>query len=165
MTNDSRRTLTVDGYRRQGNLLLNGEGQWTFVQRDSSGTASYSHDISDLPTTWRDRLLDGSLELGWQDIPRAHHVSARGMLRGVPPSFKQSMKKTYADYQVWLDSYTEEYCALRDHGTFVTITFEEYKRDYSHISIIPTMNVQTVKKDEDGQPVRAKSRIVVLGNL
>jgi hypothetical protein len=79
------------------------------------------------------------------------------MLRGVPPSFKQSMKRTYANYQV--------YCALRDHSTFTTINFEEYQAEYSHISIIPTMNAQTVKKDEDGQPVQAKSRIVVLGNL
>jgi hypothetical protein len=41
----------------------------------------------------------------------------------------------------------------------------DYRVKYSHIAIIPMMNVQTVKKDEDGLLVRAKSRIVVLGNL
>jgi hypothetical protein len=87
------------------------------------------------------------------------------MLRGVPPSFKQSMKSMNANCQVWLDSYTKEYCTLCDHGTFTMITFEEYQTKYSHISIIPTMNVQTVKKEEDGLPMQAKSRIVVLGNL
>jgi hypothetical protein len=54
---------------------------------------------------------------------------------------------------------------LRDHGTFDVITAKEYELKYSHILVIPTMNVQTIKKDELGLPVRAKSRIVVLGNL
>jgi hypothetical protein len=121
--------------------------------------------LADLPTTWRERLLDSSLKLGWQEIPHAFHVSACGILRGVPPSFKQSMMKKYTDYQIWLDSYVKEYCALRDHGTFDVLTAEEYARNYSHITIISTMNVQTIKKDQLGLPVRAKSCIVVLGNL
>jgi hypothetical protein len=63
----------------------------------------------------------------------------------------------------------EEYMALREHGTFDTLE-AEYRTKYSHITIITTMNVQTVKKDKDkkdkdGIPVRAKSQIVVLGTL
>jgi hypothetical protein len=156
--------MNVDGYRGRGNLLLDSACQWSFVQRDDTGKAMLTINLDDLPTTWRERLLDGSLELGWQEIPGAFDGSASGILRGVPPSFKQSMRESYTDYQMWLDSYIEEYCALRDHGTFDVITAKEYKTKYSHISVIPTMNVQTIKKDEVGLPVRAKSRIVVLGN-
>jgi hypothetical protein len=66
---------------------------------------------------------------------------------------------------VWLESYLEEYTALWEHGTFDILTEAQYRAKYSHIAIIPTMNVQTVKKDEDGLPVQAKARILVLGNL
>jgi hypothetical protein len=54
---------------------------------------------------------------------------------------------------VWLESYVEEYMALWEHGTFDILTEVAYRAKYSHITIIPTMNVQTVKKDEDGIPV------------
>jgi hypothetical protein len=43
--------------------------------------------------------------------------------------------------------------ALWEHGTFDILTEVAYRAKYSHITIIPTMNVQTVKKDEDGIPV------------
>jgi hypothetical protein len=44
------------------------------------------------------------------------------------------------------------------------ITADEYRAKYSNYQILPTMCVQTVKTDEEGLPVRAKSRIVALGN-
>jgi hypothetical protein len=75
------------------------------------------------------------------------------------------MRESYMDYQIWLDSYIEEYCVLRDHGTFDVITAKKYKTKYSHILVIPTMNVQTIKKDKLELPVCAKSCIVVIGNL
>jgi hypothetical protein len=75
------------------------------------------------------------------------------------------MSHDYNNRLVWLKSYVEEYTALPEHSTFDILTEAEYRAKYSHISIIPTMNVQAVKKDEDGLPVQAKSRIVVLGNL
>jgi hypothetical protein len=165
ITNDARLAMNVDGYRRRGNLLLDSAYQWSFVQRNDTGKAMLTINLADLPTTWCERLLDGSLELGWQEIPRAFHVSASGILRGVPPSFKQSMRESYTDYQIWLDLYIEEYCALGNHGTFDVITAKEYETKYSHILVIPTMNVQTIKKDELGLPVCAKSCMVVLGNL
>ena len=53
--------------------------------------------------------------------------------------------------------------------TFEEITEDEYQRlitqHESSAKAIPTMNLFTVKKDKEGNPVRAKSRIVVLGNL
>jgi hypothetical protein len=76
------------------------------------------------------------------------------------------MRQEYDNCLVWLELYyVEEYMALRKHGTFDFLTEAEYHAKYSQITTIPTMNVHTVKKDEDGIPVRVKSRIVVLGNL
>jgi hypothetical protein len=51
--------------------------QWSFVQRDDTGKAMLTINVADLSTTWRRRLLDGSLGLEWQEIPRAFHVSAK----------------------------------------------------------------------------------------
>jgi hypothetical protein len=165
ITNDSRLILNVDDIRQKGFLQLHADSNWTFIQRNTVGRITYRHDLNDLPTTWRNRILDGSLELAWQKRIWAHHVSAKGLLRGVPNSFKQSMGQDFNNRMVWLESHVEEYTDLREHGTFDILTEAEYRAKYSHIAIIPTMNVQTVKKDEDGLPIRAKSRIVVLGNL
>jgi hypothetical protein len=164
MKQDSQLTLESDGASRQGYLSLSVHGTWEFVQRDGHGAVTYFIDLSDLPHTWRSRLLDGSLWLGWGALSRAYHVHAQGLRRGVPGSFKLSMRKDYVDHPIWMDSYTEEYVSLRDQTTFFTLTWEEYERKYSHVKIIPSMNVQTIKKDEEGVPVRAKSRIVALGN-
>jgi hypothetical protein len=70
------------------------------VHRDGTGQAMITINLANLPTTWHERLLDSPLELGWQEIPRAFHVYASGILRGVPPSFKQSMRDNYTDYQI-----------------------------------------------------------------
>jgi hypothetical protein len=63
------------------------------------------------------------------------------------------MRQEYEDRLVWLESYVEEYMALWEYGTFNILTEAEYRAKYSHITIIWTMNVQTVKKDEDGIPL------------
>jgi hypothetical protein len=51
-------------------------------------------------------------------------------------------------------------------GTFPKITLGEYRalREKGAPKAIPTMCVLTIKKDEQLMPLRAKSRIVVLGN-
>jgi hypothetical protein len=161
---DSQVTIEADGASRHGFLSLSDHGTWEFVQRDGHGAITYFINLADLTHTWRSRLLDGSLRTGWGAQSRAYHVHAHGLRRGVPGSFKLSMRKDYVDHQIWMDSYSEEYVSLRDQTTFFSITWEEYERKYSHVKIIPSMNVQTIKKDEAGMPIRAKSRVVALGN-
>ena len=70
---------------------------------------------------------------------------------------------------MWRESYLEEKNGLRDCGTYVEISYQEYPRlcrlPNSVPKAIPTMCVLTVKRDENLNPDRPKSRIVVLGNL
>jgi hypothetical protein len=54
---------------------------------------------------------------------------------------------------------------LKEQDTYVTISDKEYREKYSGLQILPSMCVQTIKKDELGVPVRAKSRIVAHGNF
>ena len=48
--------------------------------------------------------------------------------------------------------------------TFTVISRETYNAKYSHITILPYMVVQTIKHDEVGLPVCAKTCIIALGN-
>jgi hypothetical protein len=75
------------------------------------------------------------------------------------------MKQGYADRRTWVESYHEEASGLKEQDTYVVLSNKEYQEQYSNIQILPTMCVQTIKKDEAGVPVRAKSRIVALGNF
>jgi hypothetical protein len=79
---DHQRLSHYDDVRRKGFLLLDADGNWTFIQRDPAGRIIYRHDLNDLPTTWRNRILDGSLQLGWQKRVRAYHVSAKRTAQG-----------------------------------------------------------------------------------
>ena len=162
--NNSKVTIAIDGVRRPGYLMLNDRQQWTFVQRDPTGQETFRFTLPDLPTSWKGRILEGSLEVGWSSSPRAYHVSVSNLNLGCPKSFRQSMRSNYSDRQIWLESYAEEYGSLREQETFTVITRAEYEAKYSHITVLPSMVVQTVKHDEVGVPVRAKTRVVALGN-
>jgi hypothetical protein len=75
------------------------------------------------------------------------------------------MKQGTPDRPIWIESYLEEAQGLKEQDTYYTISGKEYKANYKHIQVIPSMCVQTVKKDKNGDADRAKSRIVALGNL
>jgi hypothetical protein len=65
-----------------------------------------------------------------------------------------------------MESYEEEYYGLVALNTFTVIDAEQYQeiRTQTGKQAIPSMGILTVKNDAEGRPVRAKSRIVVLGN-
>jgi hypothetical protein len=75
------------------------------------------------------------------------------------------MEQGCSDRRLWMQSYLEEIGGLHENNTYVIISAKEYAEKYSDVQILPSMNVQTVKKDSDGAPVRVKSRIVALGNF
>ena len=57
---------------------------------------------------------------------------------------------------------------MKDLDTFTKISKVEYQRlvkTYGDEAVaIPTMNIFTVNKDKENNPVQVKSKIVVLGN-
>jgi hypothetical protein len=145
-------------------MLQSTDKGWTFTQRTASGRTTYTLDLADLPVTWEDRITEGSLELGWQATERAYHVSAAGITGGIPRSFRKSMEHGHEDRSIWLESYLEEAGGLKEQDTYVTLSAKEYAEKYSDIQIILAMSVQTIKQDENRNPVRAKTRIVAIGN-
>lgn len=74
------------------------------------------------------------------------------------------MQPDNPDISIWRDSYREKAEGLKEQNTYITISAKEYHEKYSSVYIIPSTCIQTVKNDETGAPVRAKSRIVALGN-
>jgi hypothetical protein len=156
-------TLLQDGSRRRGTLSSTDAG-WIFQQRTASGRITYQLDLADLPVTWKDRMSEGTFQLGWQESERAYHVSAKGLQQGSPASFQRSMRKDNPDRRIWIESYLEEAEGLKEQKTYSVLSSKEYSAKFGHVQVIPSMCVQTVKPDENGDPVRAKSRIVALGN-
>ena len=71
-----------------------------------------------------------------------------------------------SDRETWDSSYREEYEGLAHCNTYKIISQEEYKRLKHKVKgILPTMAIATIKKDGEGNPVRAKYRIIALGNM
>ena len=86
-----------------------------------------------------------------------------------PSNLIKALRKSNPDHAIWNEAYNKEYDGLDDMNVFDLISEEEYQQLVSkygeNAQAIPSMNLFTVKKDKSGNPVRAKSRIVVLGNL
>eukprot|EP00970_Alexandrium_tamarense_P009299 scaffold1836_cov204-Alexandrium_tamarense.AAC.45 len=99
--------------------------------------------------------------------PVAHHVSAINQHQICPPTLLRALADNHPDREVWLQSYYEEKGSIESMGTFQRLTISEYRalREKGAPKAIPTMCVLTIKKDENLMPLRAKSRIVILGNL
>jgi hypothetical protein len=88
------------------------------------------------------------------------------MSGALPLGLWQAMDRNFVDQDLWLASYTEEYEALLQENTMDIIDHEEYLRLRNKCGdSLPTMCVFCIEKVAQGRPIRAKSRIVVLGNL
>ena len=165
-------TLQVDdqGYL-QGELRLDASGEWEFVSRDTA--TNNQRTVVALPSlahTYRDMLQGGTLIPGWTLEPTSlvsRFVSASTLDRKTAPgSLLQLPSLTANDKKVWTESYGEEHRSLVKMDVFDEIDQKTYERyQEAGFTAIPTMNVFTIKPDAMGNPYRAKSRIVVLGNL
>jgi hypothetical protein len=141
-----------------------------FEQRAKDGKVITFDPLADLPLSWEDRINEATLIPGWQSRSAfrssAFHVSASGCQAPCPPGLCQAMDLNFVDRDLWLASYTEEYEALLQENTMDIIDHEEYPRLHDKCdNSLPTMCLLSIKKDTQGRPVRAKYRIVVLGNL
>eukprot|EP00957_Ditylum_brightwellii_P165870 12628642-Ditylum_brightwellii.AAC.1 len=114
-------------------------------------------------------LLEQQLILpGWHRnfIPAAAaaHVSATGLTCDCPDSLLKALAPTFSNRVIWHKSYMEELNGLIKLGTFHEISLDEYQQlcDKGAPKALPSMCVLNVKHNENGNPVQAKSRIIVL---
>jgi deoxyuridine 5'-triphosphate nucleotidohydrolase len=101
------------------------------------------------------------------NLIRSRHVSAVNLIqKSAPSSLLQHAKLHPDDKQIWDKSYFEEYEGLQKLNTWKVITEDEYHAIKTQVKrTLPTMAIATVKTDGEGNPIRAKYRIVALGNL
>ena len=148
---------------------------WRFSQHRRNGTELWGVALSNFARDFQLYIDDGTIIPGWHTKAKSNclrvgsvsHVSAAGLLSPLPPgSLAKALKLTGNDFQIWSESYKEEFFGLKDNECFEIISEEEYQQIYRSTGkrAIPSMAVFTVKKDSSGKPLRAKSRIVVLGN-
>ena len=146
---------------------------WTFQIRKRNGDLRWELSLPNLLMDHMSFIQEGILLPGWSNSTRqivaaARHISAKGLHHLIAPkSLKIAFLETNVDRAIWLASYLEELQGLLRMQTFEVITSAKYHalvKEHGCVAI-PTMNVFTIKYDGHGNPARAKSRIVVLGNL
>jgi hypothetical protein len=185
---NSRIIYEHDGTYHKGFLSRKpcGMYRFSFKTHVKKKTEDWGVDLPHLPYNWADLCTEGILIPGhvahtfihnaqssapsasFISIfnPVANIVSAINLHRDCPPSLLQALAASHPDREVWLQSYYEEKGGIESLGTFKRLTLGEYcaLREKGAPKAIPTMCVLTIKKDEQLLPLRAKSRIVVLGN-
>eukprot|EP00531_Pseudo-nitzschia_arenysensis_P008906 CAMPEP_0116127296 /NCGR_PEP_ID=MMETSP0329-20121206/6769_1 /TAXON_ID=697910 /ORGANISM="Pseudo-nitzschia arenysensis, Strain B593" /LENGTH=2217 /DNA_ID=CAMNT_0003621395 /DNA_START=65 /DNA_END=6718 /DNA_ORIENTATION=- len=173
---DSKVTYLYNGSYHHGYLALDNDYFWEFVTRSKDGKVNIRVPLPDLAYSWKSRIQENVLQLGWQNnvayriygINR--HVSASTLKNTMAPAnLIKGLHPSNPDAVVWRSAYDEEYDGLVSLETMVEIDEAEYQaliaKHGEAAMAIPTMNLFTVKMDKEGKPVRAKSRIVILGNL
>lgn len=96
------------------------------------------------------------------------HVDASNLTHNqAPTSLQQHDDLDAFDKEVWDRAYLHEYLGLHeDTQCWEYITEHDYQQIRPLVgNALPSMAIATIKKDADGNPIRAKYRIVALGNL
>jgi hypothetical protein len=160
---------------------LDGVYCFVFKSHANKRKEEWGVNLPNLPTTWVDLCVEGILVPGHVSHsflrptnstnqstfdPVASFVSAVNLHRECPPTLLKALADSHPDREIWLESYREEKHGIESLDTYRKITLGEYRalREKGAPKAIPTMCVLTIKKDENLLPLRAKSRIVVLGN-
>ena len=94
-------------------------------------------------------------------------VSAKELEKKSAPTLLKHHLLSNNDKRIWDAAYKAKYDGLVDIETWETITEAEYQEllKLGKGGLLPTMAISTIKYDGDGNPLRAKYRIVALGNL
>jgi hypothetical protein len=125
--------------------------------------------------TWQDLCLKGILIPGHQSsfqrpplhyIATASFISATSLKQECPHSLLTGLHPSHPDCKTWLESFHKEKLGIQSWDTYGKITLAKYctLRAKGAPRAIPTMCVLSTKKDKMLNLLRAKSRIVVLGN-
>ena len=83
-------------------------------------------------------------------------------------SICKALDPSKPDYQVWLDSYNKEKLGIIYHEVYEKTPKSHYlalKRADNIPKATLSMYVLVLKNKKDGKPLRAKYRIVVIGNF
>eukprot|EP00956_Cyclotella_meneghiniana_P012602 scaffold17913_cov36-Cyclotella_meneghiniana.AAC.1 len=175
-------TYEHEGTYLKGYLSYTEHDGFEFVVRRNarSKKVDFKVPLPDFSRTWttllaEERLLFGHTTVSsflrrdtYNNAPSANHVSAKNLINPCPPSLSKALHPSNPDRHVWLDSYKEEKGGLEQLEVFERINKKQYlhlKRTGRIGKALPSMCVLVIKPDKDGNPVRAKSRIVVLGNF
>ena len=179
---NSKITYEHDGQYHKGYLgKVDGVYRFVFKSHANKRKEEWGVNLPNLPTTWVDLCVEGTLVPGHVSHsflrptnspnqstfdPVASFVSAVNLHRECPPTLLKALADSHPDREIWLESYREEKQGIESLDTYRKITLGEYRalREKGAPKAIPTMCVLTIKKDENLCPLRAKSRIVVLGN-
>jgi len=146
---------------------------WRFSHRRKNGSEIFGVTLPNFCLDFQKYIDDGSIIPGWHSgktftiTGSSHHVSATNLQSLTPPgSVVKALHRNNPDKSIWHESYKEEYDGLNSNNTFDIISEDEYQhlKRLHGVRAIPSMYTFVVKHT-NGIPTRAKSRIVVLGNL
>ncbi len=146
--------------------------RWRFTQRRRNGKEIWGVQLYNFLQDFQKIIDEGTIIPGWHKNAnfiqgQASHISVVGLSSVHPPgSLKRALDPSHPDHNIWFESYKEEFDGLTANSTFEILTEAQYFYLCKAIGCvaIPSMCVFTIKKDSRGHPVRAKSRIVLLGN-
>lgn len=169
-------TLLHDNIYKHGYLNLDKENLWEFVTRDAEGRITSQIEIADLQYSWKMRMQENTFDVGWEDYCARRIFGNKRLVYAAhlhfdcaPANLRVALASSNPDRKIWDSAYNEEYDGLKDLDVFTKITEQQYKaylREFGEYArAIPTMNLFTIKPDMEGNPNRAKSRIVALRNL
>ncbi len=176
----SKITYEHEGQLHKGFVGQSADGvfRFSFKSHINKKFEDWGVPLPNLPSTWQDLCVEGVIIPGHQSSSfltpcrslAASHVSAINLKRECPRSLLTALHPTHPDRDTWMASFRdEEKSGIESRGTYVKIGLPEYRalralRAKGAPKAISTMCVLSIKKDEMLNPLRAKSRIVALGN-
>ena len=189
LTNDSKITIALPDFQnkhKQGYLMKsNGDQEWYFIPGRNKTNPQIL--LSEFQQKSTSMIHNSKLFKGWINTAQtmmarharitsnvlshmitAKHVSAKDLINMESPLSLLKHKKLHPnDQRIWDESYAEEYNGLQSLDTWEVVTEDQYKllKKTTNARLLPTMALSVIKRDGNGNPHRAKYRIVVLGNM
>jgi hypothetical protein len=179
---NSKITYKHEGQYHKGYLLKHNSSYWfSFKSHVNKKKEDWGIDLPNLVMNWVNLCIKGILIPGHVSHtflhspslfppmtfdPVASFVSAINLHLECPPFLLKALADSHPDCEVWLRSFFKEKQGIQSMNTYRKITLGKYCDlcEKGAPKAIPTMCVLTVKRDENLNPLWAKSWMVVLGN-
>jgi hypothetical protein len=179
---NSKITYEHEGQYHKGYLTKRNDSYWfSFKSYVTKKKKDWGVNLPNLVINWVDLCIESILIPGHDSHmllrspslsapttfdPVASFVSTINLHLECPPSLLKVLADSHPDREVWLRSFFEEKRNIQSMDTYRKITLGKYcalcKKGAP--KAIPTMCVLTVKRDENLNPLQAKSQIVILSN-